>query len=823
MSENANNSLPSKMTASQKGVEGAVEVTEPTIVVEKSDEALSVMRSAVIPPVEWAMRDILVNRIDIANTDTPFINLLGVFRAFEAWYLNSWVTAHATGYKYFRGTLVITANMVTPGSSFGAYVVQALCDGMMNPVGSGVDDAGVDDIHTSCSDVFGILNCETGNSVVLRLPFVCPFEAMSFDATFANTPFGNNGMWRLLLWPLTPLTSTINTSALGQVTFFAHMEDFEMEVHQFQGKKSSAPFKASLEKPVKKEQGRFGKIASTTATVAAAVSNAVPFLAPFAGPVAVGMGALATIADIFGFTRESSPTMPTPIIPKLTSTLATIDGIDPSEVLGLVNSNAVSIDPRIGGGTGSDPMSFGDLFERWTLVRSFGISKATPVGGVYNIPVTPSFPGVTLGRCFHTTAGYVGLPFQYWSGDMEYLIYIPSHPNIKGALQVFWDPSVFPTATTTYATDPTHLLSGTMIDLSGSSCTFVRVDMTGLTSSKFNEPVYSTGSTRAIDYCNGSLSFYLNAEVTTPRTDALVVTVLIFARGGKNMKFHVPKTFTSWGGENDQITLTNSTFRLQGLSEFDPSVESTDVVLAQGQGSTPVVQVHYGEDIASARGLVQKFSYAGTVLLENSTDVSKPRPFASLGFPQNSDYYSGQGHGYIPDTSALGFDPINPTGSVAQVWTWANHYLRLFCGYRGSHRIKLYHRDTGVPVDDTYPVHVGALVPNDIQSMGYVINALNRRTSIFTHESIQPISESAAGEYLIPFYSYQKYVSWWDLDITGGLDYPYAAKSARAFIWMPTGAFKVSGDQKSFDIYQAGGPDISVAHFRRVPGLIVAA
>lgn len=822
MSEPAMNSIPAKTSVLQKGNGVAVETVDETVVIEPSDDKLTVMKSAVVPQTEWALRDILGLRADIANTDTPFVNVIGYTPAFDMWVNDPWVVAHSTGYKYYRGNLVVTCNLVAPGSSYGAYVVQALCDGFVNPITSGFDDSTLDDIHTSCQDVFGILNCETGNSVTLKLPFVCPFEALDFAGVWSNSPEGGNTMWRLLLWPLTPLTSTINTTALGQVTFFVHMEDLVVEVHQFQGRKHTAPFTASLEKPTK-TQGKYGKMAATGAKIAAAVTNVAPFLAPFTGPLAVGLGAVSTIADIFGFTRDASPLMPSPVVNKITSTLSTIDGTDPSEVLGLMNGNSVSIDPRIGGGIGEDPMSFGDLFDRWTLIRSFGVSKSTPVGGIYNIPVTPSLPGVTLGRAFHTTAGFVGLPFAYWSGDMEYLIYIPSHTNVKGAIQVFWDPKVFATTTTAYSHDPTHMLSGTMIDLCGSSCTYLSVDMAGFTSSKFNEPVYDTGTTRTTDYCNGSLTFYLNAEVTTPRTDAAVVTVLVFARGGKNMKFHVPKQFTTYGGSVTQITPVNSTFRLQGLKVFDPTTESTTVALAPSEQVAPTVQVNFGEDIASVRGLVQKFSYAGTLILENKNDVTLPYPYASLAFPQRPDYTSGQGYGYIPDTSALGFNPAGAPGTVAQTWTWAGHYLTMFCGYRGSHRVKILHRDTGASVDDSYPLFVTAMVPNDIQAGGQLSGTYTNNTARFTHVSLQPINETTGGEYAVPYYCYQRYVSINDFNITAGLDYPYKAKTARAVLWMPAWAFKSADQQKMFDIFQAGGPDISVAHFRRVPALIIGA
>lgn len=820
MSDSAANSVPGNAPEPRSIVEAqtAVATVDVTTVAERADDQATVMKVAKIS-TDVFNRDLLLTRVDITNADTPFINLVGFFPCFEAYLNNTFVQNHVYGYKFYRGDLVLKFNLVTPGSCFGAYVIQALCDGYVNPVSSGIDDQGMDDIHTSCSDVFGILNCETGNSVELRLPFVNPYECAP-TAGVLSTPLGNSVMWRILVWPLTPVTSTIATTALGQITCFAHMENPVFEVQKFQGKDA---FKKSLEKGEKK-QGTVGRIASTTAKVAAAVTNVAPFLAPFTGPLAIGMGAVATIADIFGFTRESSPLMPNPLVSRLTSSLAPIDGSDPSDPIALANGNAVSIDPRIGGGEGEDPMSFGSLFERWTLVRSFSISKATPVGGVYNIPVTPTLPGVTLGRAFHTVAGYVGLPFSYWSGDMEYLIYIPSSANVKGSLQVFWDPAVFPTIATTYVSDPTVYLSGTMIDLCGSSATYLKVDMAGQVTAKLNEPVYETGTTRSIDYCNGSLAFYLNAEVTTPRTDGVPVTVLIFARGGKNMKFHVPKALTTYGGSTSSVTTVNTTFRLQGLREFDPTVESTHVDLTDSTQLAPVVQINYGEDIASCRGLAQKFSYAGPLQLSNRTDGDVPRTYASLSFPRRSvTAGDGNGIGYFPGAAAYGYDTLGD-GTVINYWSWAGHYLQMFCGFRGGHRIKVFQRDVGASEDVIYPLHATAMCINDLANLATLLpqgSSPSASGDLFTHEVIQPVTRGTGAEYSIPYYGAGRYTTGFGY-VTKGQDYPHTDRMARGLFWLPAWAFKAADTTKIFDLYMAGGPDISVARYRRVPGLIIA-
>lgn len=820
MSTSDANSVPGNVQAASltASTSSALVAVEPTTVVDKADDGRTVMRSAIIKPSIFS-RDYFLARIDISNADTPFINLVGMFPAFESYFNSTLVAAHVTGYSFFRGKLVLTFNIANPGSCFGAYVVQALCDGFVNPVGSGLDDATVDDIHTSCSDVFGILNCETSNSVVLELPMVHPYESASMSTV--TTPLGISTMWRILIWPLTPVTSTIATTALGQISVYAHLDDPVFEVQKMQGKKNA--FTASVDKSPKK-QGTVGRIASTTAAIASAVTNVAPFLAPFTGPVAVGMGAIATIADIFGFTRDTSPMMPTPLVNRFTSTLATIDGTDPSNVMALSNSNAVSIDPRIGGGTGEDPMSFASLFERWTLIRSFSLSKATAVGGVYNVPVTPTCPGITLGRAFHTTAGYVGLPFTYWSGDMEYLIYIPSSTNVKGTMQVFWDPNVFPTTATVYAADPTVFLTGTMIDLSGSSSTIVKIDMAGQNVCKFNEPVYDTGTTRALDYCNGSLSFYLTSEVTMPRADAVALTVLIFARGGSNMKFHVPKNMTTVGGDVSSVTPVISTFRLQGLTVIDESVETTTADLTHCAQIAPVVQVNFGEDIASVRGLTQKFSLAGSVSISNKGVADTPQTFAGVCFPRNSfAVVDSNGAGIFPAAAAIGYNGAG-VGTVPNLWSWAGHMLMMYAGFRGGHRVKVLQRDVGAGSDDLYPLHCAVMTPGDLQRYvtafpGYTVPT---NASLFVHEDIQPISRESGLEYSIPFYGCQRYERGFNM-ISHGFDQAYVDHHPLAIFWAPSWSFKAANTVKAFDVYMAAGPDISVAHFRRVPSLVVPA
>lgn len=105
--------------------------------------------------------------------------------------------------------------------------------------------------------------------------------------------------------------------------------------------------------------------------------------------------------------------------------------------------------PVLACGTEEDPAALSSIFRRWTCYTVFSWSGASAVGTrLLHLDVTPGLAmlagatgtGVTDNVRFFSAAGYVGLPFQWWRGDMEIMVEPFGTPFHRGTLQLAWVP-----------------------------------------------------------------------------------------------------------------------------------------------------------------------------------------------------------------------------------------------------------------------------------------------------------------------------------------------------------------------------------------------
>lgn len=398
------------------------------------------------PPVTNAdifRRDVDILTVNITAGDTGLLDIFGSFDPWQAYLEDDLVASRLTAVHGLTNDLVLTIVMTVPGSCFGAYLISATCQGGNDgDNASYILDDNNDSYFNATQDVHAFLNCEFNNTIKLTLPFVD-----SKDYHVLSSPYSQAPMWTLSCWAVSPLQSSINSTVQGTIKVYAQMAPGDKMVGlQFQGKKSAKyPGKG-------KKYSEYGKMMASGLVSL----SAVPEIAPFALPAAAGLAAFSEVADLFGYTREADPKPPEPTVARLFSNLSCVDGFDTSSVVGLYERVATTIDPRVGGGDGDDPTTFQDLFQRWTIVDVFNVNTSS-TGIVRQLGVTPFLAGRLLGATYLQPGGFVGLPFSYWRGGMEFLVYIPSSSNLEGKLQILWDPRGDSPAS--YATDPTHRLS----------------------------------------------------------------------------------------------------------------------------------------------------------------------------------------------------------------------------------------------------------------------------------------------------------------------------------------------------------------------------
>nr|WAQ80624.1 MAG: capsid protein [Fish-associated picorna-like virus 1] len=551
-------------------------------------------------------RDVLLLKQIIQVGDSSLVNLLGEFDVFRNYLNEPYVAERLKGFGLIQLGLIVTVRLVVPGSCFGLYLANFVCDGgyFIQPSDTGheeVDGSADDAPYNATQDVHAFLNCEFSNSAEFHLPWVSDLEAYEL-----RTPYGPR-CWRMCLWALSPLQSSIGIVASGQVQIYARAAPGY--------RLSNLSFQMGKPKPEGRVSGFFGKVSRGLS----AAASVVPEIAPLAMPAAALSAAFGGIASIFGYTREAAPSMPQPYVHRLASSMAHVDGQDGSEVLALMQSNAVSIDPRIGGGIGEDIMSFVSLFERWTIVDTFDLAT-TSTGTVRVLPVTPFIHKRLLGARYFTPAGFVGLPFSSWRGSMEFMFYIPSSSSFQGSLQVLWDNSLSLVA---FPTDPTHRLVNVMIDLCGSSRTIIKIGWAQARPSLHSSPLAVGDGVDAVAV-NGLLKVLVNSQLVGVRAGDFSTKIIVLARACEDMQFGAPSQEVWTNATINPITTIRfqmgpptTTFEFQMGANDDDHTEETTITLVEPV-DYPVAEALFGEQVASVRALVQKFSpwttmeYAGT-------------------------------------------------------------------------------------------------------------------------------------------------------------------------------------------------------------------
>lgn len=766
--------------------------------VDSTEPLLKVGNTAL--PAEVFDRDTLLDEYTISSTDSAYINILGDYDLFYRYMDNPLIKSYLSPFGQVQFGLVVTVRLIAPGSCYGLYNIQALCDGgyVTDTLDQEFDNAVDDAYPNSTQDVHSFLNVDMKNDVVLELPWESMYDSVHTNVVNLAPPSNKVRCWRLLIWALAPIQNTLsNTVANGRIQIYARMtKERSFENLVFQGKKKKGIHELyPASKDMVSENHAISDVASSLSKGVSKIGGMFPAIAPYATPIASGLAAVSSVADWFGFTRESTPQAPTTTTRRLFSSLPPADGEDSGEILALSVANATSIDPSLGGGTSEDPMSYASLFERWTIVDVFDMDESS-TGIVRNLPVTPYLCGSILGVDYPTTGGWVGTTFSQWRGGMEYLIYIPSSANVQGSLQVLWDPRQTGSPTSgAYSYDPTNRLTNVVIDLKGTSRTLVAVDYSQPDPCLESVFIRSGESFFNPKCCNGCLVFKINAPPTAPRITGYSIKVIVMARPAQDMKFGVPTSTYRVHEESlaDEYEFGLNDIRYQsGEDESQDSTTDMFVKLSNSSYDYPTKDLLWGEEFKSVRALVQ-----------HPTAVARLSTSGVVGF---SVYRLPH---FIPprvaSATARWDDGAYATPASAP-FNWQGFYSAAFVGQRGSMRLKVWTGDADESIL-MMPMPNSSEVPMLVASLGAEIIPVPGLVD-------QQLASARAGaEVVIPYYGERKYHQPRYLPLTSDPKF----SSSR---------FNVIGSTRTVDfptgfVYAAAGPDYTVTRFRRIPGMII--
>lgn len=772
-----------------------------TEVIQSGDLSVS---SGNIPDTGQQLGQFLDRWINVLNGSLSAANtaLTEVFNfdPYERFLTNLNIVDKIAKFSYFSGELEVMIMIVTPPNAYGIYVFSympygtgALAD---TEVYKGGMDLGTDDIAVCFQNTHVVLNPAEATTAILKIPFVYDLEALKL-------PYNISVIMGLVhLYCISPLQNATGASAITS--------SYRVYIRAVPGYKLVTATNQMNRGP-KSDMGGFSSNISSLGDLVAKA----PVITPGQKVIAAGLKGAGTLLSMMGFTREQDSSNPMPVIQRTLTNIMNFDGHDARDVFALSASNTVTIDPRIGGSTNAtDPASLDNLYPRWTFLRTVNWSSVDTVfSQLISIPVGP---GVSYydGAYYPSPAGYVGMGFAYWAGDMEYMIIIGGSQFHRGLLQISWDPEVV-----TASTDITQTTNNVIIDLKDSSSRIFKVGYTS------NQPALKmsiaphntiAGNT---NYFNG----YLRIQVAGTLTSSIMptaVTVMVLHRAGSNMKFGVPSSTFITEGVNKSIALNMAVAqmdRTKALGEAVHEVVSYDLTNNCGK-VIPVVDFGFGEDFTSVRALAQKPScvFSNQNISNQLPGIMLPhflfgrQKLDSVGFPN------------CFQIMAEGSTGLNTYWTT---FSWFGHISMMFVGVRGSVSVHVasFHEAEVSSFASFHPDEFYLLCQSQaITGFGnlYGTPPPTNNGAMFWPNSLISTLPNGGYAMLFPYYEKVKYITPYGNRLFSNTNLLVVAPTVQLG---RTITFGMANGSRDFSVFYSGGPDIAFIQFRRTPRVYVVA
>lgn len=611
-------------------------------------------------------------------------------RPWNTWVTDPFVSDKLANFNYIRGGMIISGVLKAPALTCGLAVVTAIPSFESTSPFNFYEEMALVPLHA-------IIDLSTSSDFELTLPWVCASDWGNLEDNLFM------GSWQITVTTLSIIKTAIGGGcASANLTVFARpAPDFQLAGATFQSGRASinrstpstraratrmpatissrpaastpnapAPVTTAITQAQQKVSDATGglKISGIAKGVAkvADVAAKVPMLSTVASGVSWAANGIASVAEWFGFTRETTVPTPTEALVKTSQNLINADGNDTSRIGAMLSTNGISRNPAFGPGlSGIDEASFAFIFDKYTLIDRMTFVVGNPVSEDYLIPVTPCI-GVYKqngSRYLPTSAGYIGSRFQFWRGDMKYLIYPVVSSVHRGSLQVAWQPVPHEDDINV---DITNLSANTILDIAAAQPYVVTVGYNNDNPMCYTDFYTADSEVTVADYdtVNGYLRFRTLIPITGSDC-ATTVDVLIFAAAGENMQFALP---------SEDIVVEGEVMNIGEDVGFQPTFQSgvvgavpqelVEVDLIPSSGSYPMAEIHSGEVIASVRTFLGKPHKMHPPLGYLSvTDELVVEPWFDFTFGYG-DYINWFGSMFLGVATSMRYKYIVDTGSV---------------------------------------------------------------------------------------------------------------------------------------------------------------
>lgn len=388
------------------------------------------------------------------------------------------------------------------------------------------------------------LDPTTSQGGEMKLPFY-------FHANYLTIPSSNwDVMGRLYFRSLNELKHANGASDVVTVSVFAWAEDVDMSVLTSVEPDSLIPqvsFSPQSGSEVDEVNSK-GVISGPATAIAKAMSAlaSIPYIAPFATATSMVASTSASIAKMFGYCRPVVTKNPEPYKPHIVSALAVTNVGDGPTKMTVDDKQELSIDPRISGLGGVDPLNIKEIAKRESYLTSFSWNMRTaPETLLWNARVDPVTWAENAGppKSFHFPAtAMAALPFKYWTGSMKFRFQVVCSAFHKGRIKVVYDPNWLNSNeyNTNYIkiVDIADETDFTVEIANGQSTTLLSHHLPGLESVT---QMYSTTAYASKEVGNGVVGVYVVNELTTPNSDVNNdIEINVFVSMGDDFEVFVP-------------------------------------------------------------------------------------------------------------------------------------------------------------------------------------------------------------------------------------------------------------------------------------------
>jgi len=454
---------------------------------------------------------------------------------------------------------------------------------------------------------------------------------------------------------------------------------------------------------------------ATTISKIAGMLTKAPIIGPYAKATNMISSAVAGVASIFGFTNVPVVSDAEPYRPTAFYSFASPHISQPTERLTLDPKNELTIDPRVAGLSGEDPLAISNLVTRESYVTQFTYTTSNATDdNIFTAFVSPYFANsVTLASrniVNNTPMGHISAMFGHWRGDIIFRFRFICSRFHRGRVLIQWDP----TADVSLVGNSSNVVFTKVVDISEETDIEVRVPYLQATeyqecptytnSANYNSQFYASGtSSGASAFDTRCFNGYLTVKVLTILTCPIstsTVGVLVSVRGAENLEFanpvNLPISVTPYdlqslveeeeglyiesipAPKDHSFDLVDYQYQSDQVSYEDPSCVSMGESGTRDPSSN---LVYMGERVGSIRTLLRR------ACLNLTTDVGSD---TTSQFRMITNY-----HGYQP--LYLGYDPNGIHSAVGTITpasnfpynfvspTYYNWIAWCYRGYRGSH------------------------------------------------------------------------------------------------------------------------------------------